>query len=170
LKLRKLNGWQWIGIILSVVWILGGGVRTYVNLVHLQTDWVGVVYHACEENAARLGNDHEQCDNEMLKNNDSAFDLVYQGWPWEFLLFVLVPLPLAWGAAYGLIGLVGWVRKGFNRQSTLGSDSAGEGQGTYPVEDIDPTDIGDIPTHAMHLNCQFLVIDQIPNEEEAVRW
>jgi hypothetical protein len=88
-----LNGWQRIGIVLSVVWAIVGGL--WGRKLMFQ-EWATCLetYH-----------DLDWCDT----NYQWALDAE---WPMAAIVG-LVPIPIAWLLAYALIGLVHWIRRGF---------------------------------------------------------
>jgi hypothetical protein len=94
-----LNGWQRIGIVLSVVWAIGTWWSLYVAPIVKS-------YSRCE----RL-NDFENCWH--LVDVQRASQLSYMGL--VIAVAALLPIPIAWLIVYGLIGLVRWIRVVFKR-------------------------------------------------------
>ena len=100
--LTQLNGWQRIGIVLSVIWILVGGFwgntigfhegdpALYAHRVCLEThpdDWPG-----CGRIFTR--------DFIEATKDQAAF-------------VAFVPIPIAWLIVYGFVGLFRWIGRGF---------------------------------------------------------
>jgi hypothetical protein len=46
--MMKLNGWKRIGIIASVVWILGAGVYTYDSRIDEASKFIASTHVACD--------------------------------------------------------------------------------------------------------------------------
>jgi hypothetical protein len=105
IKKRRLNGWQRLGIIASVLWFLIAAwkIDSYFvrNASMLSTD----KYNACLD-AQRPS---AVCDQERSKE----WQEVMQGQFEDTALVGGVPIPFAWLTVYGLIALVRWVRVGF---------------------------------------------------------
>jgi hypothetical protein len=105
----KINGWQRIGIIASVAWVLGAGFHTLDSEQNNATERVVTVIQSCES----VHDASRNCDAEGDKfiptwsNGD-----LQQEWAWAAIV-AFVPLPLAWGAVYLVLFLIRWVRRGF---------------------------------------------------------
>ena len=106
----RLNGWQRIGIVASVLWVISGGL--WGNSVGLsQGDYVAEAYKRCL--AAHLGqsDDSAACSAEFKKDWPEAIK-----YHWHYAAaFAFIPIPLAWLAVWGLVSLVRWVRAGFDQ-------------------------------------------------------
>jgi hypothetical protein len=127
-RLKRLNGWQRIAVVLSVVWALYGAYWGNDYGLH-QGDWVQFVYESCFDNAQKkaadehysqpaqeqYGKDIASCDRSRDRDWRSSIQYHFQ----YAAICAFVPIPLAWGLAYGLIALVRWIRKGF----TVSTDS-----------------------------------------------
>lgn len=94
----KLNAWQWIGIVLSIVWAIGGGL--WGNDLGLQQGEpvVGRLVRCYETHSIRwMG----WCYPEFER--DYAEAIKYH---WHYAVIVaLVPTLLAWLIVYGFVGL-----------------------------------------------------------------
>jgi uncharacterized membrane protein len=99
----RLNGWQRIGIVLSVVWALGAAayVWQYKADANARTE---KFYATCLQQ-------RDDCDakREALL---SAQGRVTR----EKLFWALAPVPLGWLIVYGVVWLVRWIRAGFKRE------------------------------------------------------
>jgi hypothetical protein len=96
----RLNGWQRIGIVLSVVWAIVGGLWGMKQAV--APAWRQ--FNACMS----LPNVDVKVSEE-IKNEDLA---AIQ--PWSTAAIVgLVPIPIVWLIAYALVAIVRWIRAGF---------------------------------------------------------
>lgn len=126
----KLTGWKRIGIIASVVWILGAGLYTYVTEMDKLSQFSGFSLNQCDElvrsDIDRCGKDGQidkQCEELAWKRwrkcNDEALDYIPKvAAPNARLvgaIVAFVPVPLGWGFAYLVLFLVRWVKRGFMR-------------------------------------------------------
>jgi hypothetical protein len=121
-RLNRLNGWQRIGVVLSVVWALCGAYWGEEFGLH-QGDWTGPVYGSCMDSAQKKTWDEhynrpnwEQYEKdiaacEQSRERDWKASVQYHRYYAE--ICALVPVPLGWGVVYGLIALVKWIRRGF---------------------------------------------------------
>ena len=114
---RRLNGWQRVGIVASVLWAIGSWTwitrenvalhndPTYdpailINQVCLQQP--NVALGACQR---RLAEDlTEEAPLKAAQKAEDARDAI---------ISALAPIPLVWLIAYALIGLVRWIRRRF---------------------------------------------------------
>jgi hypothetical protein len=102
----KLNGWQRVGIVLSIIWAIGGGL--WGNDLGLQQgDWVVSRLVRCYE--AHSVNLMQWCSSDFGRDYSEAikYHLHYA------VIVALVPIPLAWLVVYGFIGLWRRIRRGF---------------------------------------------------------
>jgi hypothetical protein len=127
----KLNGWKRIGIIASVIWILGAGAYTYDSEIDRASLSISEVYLACNGAAkerfpskapdfipdpstvpippgAQIG-DASDCKKEA----DDSLTLAINNARSDGVLVALVPVPLGWGITYLVLFLVRWVKRGF---------------------------------------------------------
>lgn len=107
----RLNGWQRIGVLTSIVWLLGGAY--WGNEIGLrQGDWAVLQLRSCYEGANANLN---ACDKEFSGAWSAA---ISDHWMYASFLGV-VPIPLGWLVIYGVIALVRWIRAGFKTQPNL---------------------------------------------------
>jgi hypothetical protein len=105
LKRLRLNGWQRVGIVASILWAFGGGLWGN-NIGIRQGDWAVEIEKDCMADGKT---DWRVCDDNFDKEWNSAISS-----HWDDAAFIgLVPIPFAWGIAYGVRGIVRWIRKGF---------------------------------------------------------
>jgi hypothetical protein len=115
--MKRLNGWQRIGIILSVIWIIGGGFLihgTVKDELQRDADWQwGVVakLSSPDQLAVKAGDYSKMSDSGRLMVKASIGSEVNT---WT-AVWIFVPLLLAWLLVYALVGLVQWVRAGFRQ-------------------------------------------------------
>lgn len=103
-----LNGWHRLGIVFSVIWLFVGGLWGNSLGIH-EGDWVANRYQFCLEHDAEPHMPNStQCQAAFEKDWPEA---IKYHW-WEALIVAVVPIPLAWLLAYGLIALIRWIRRG----------------------------------------------------------
>jgi hypothetical protein len=106
----RLTGWQRVGIVLSVVWAIGGAF--WGNQIGLsQGDWTVAAYRVCLDTRG----DDAACSTEFHR----AFTAAVSD-HWTVAIIVgLAPIPLGWLAVYTLVGVGRWVKRGFKKPSAL---------------------------------------------------
>ncbi len=114
--MMRLNGWKRIGIIASVVWILGAGTHTYNSEINSAIKGIDSLEVACEsplpgETADTLDDRVNKCD----KHSDDFLALAISNARFEAALVAFVPVPLGWGFTYLVLFLVRWIKRGFMR-------------------------------------------------------
>lgn len=97
----RLNGWHRIGIVASVVWMVVGAIWAQ----HLIFDHIYEMRRAC----VAAVTDYKFCDKTYEGEMTSAREMQ----PVFTAVVALAPTPIVWLVAYGLIGLVRWIRRGF---------------------------------------------------------
>jgi hypothetical protein len=71
--MMKLNGWKRIGIIASVVWILGAGIRTYISEINSASEFIVSTHVACDSYlAGKTGDAWTIGFNECNKQDNDA--------------------------------------------------------------------------------------------------
>jgi hypothetical protein len=112
----RLNGWQRIGLVLSIAWALAGGFWANKD----QLDYAGTLtssqLDACvSQNKSRYGEygPYEQVWTPCWNQYGANFERNAKGHWVVAALFAFVPLPIAWLLAYALVYLVRWIRAGF---------------------------------------------------------
>jgi hypothetical protein len=115
---RRLNGWQRTGIALSVVWAIGSWIWITSKNVELQNDPIYDPAVLMDQVCVQQPNaDVEACNRrlaedlteeaplkEALKAEDARHAIVS----------ALVPIPIGWLLACGIIACVRWIRRGFS--------------------------------------------------------
>ena len=101
----RLNGWQRLGVIASIVWAVIGGFLGDDIGIHAG-DWASRALLACLEMGAQSD---AVCDATFRHDFTAA---VANHWYYAAFLG-LGPIPVAWVIAYGLIGIWRWVVSGF---------------------------------------------------------
>jgi hypothetical protein len=116
--MERLNGWQRIGVVLSILWFFVGGFLGNQEAIREGADPAIAIYGMCMDAAHGRENNNpkydvaaalDECGREFIKN-DTAWTADH----WYVALFVgLVPIPLAWLLVWGLISLYRWMGAGF---------------------------------------------------------
>jgi hypothetical protein len=103
----RLNEWQRIGIVLSVVWFVAGYNCGRDEIFNKLVRIANLGHQACLSGTT----DPAVCYAEFVKDYPDERDALY----WENgLIMGLVPIPFAWLVVYAFIGLWRWIRRGFN--------------------------------------------------------
>ena len=94
----RLNGWQRIGVVASVIWVIVGPIYVMTRDENYAREQASLSMRACYEA------EHKDC----LKQFDAtytAFRKITPGWgSWAILAFV--PIVAAWLMALGLVALL----------------------------------------------------------------
>jgi hypothetical protein len=101
----RLNVWQRIGIVLSLVWAVGTAGNAWQSWGDRKDD-LDKAYFNC---LFKPGTTPSDCDTK-----DSVRQAAAEKYAGKLLLQWLAPIPIAWLVVYGLIWLVGWIRRGFH--------------------------------------------------------
>lgn len=112
----KLNGWKRIGIIASVVWILGAGLYTDDSELDKASDLIAKIHVRCDGNRPDCSKNQAACDAAFDRCNKEAADSLASAYESAWLaaaIVAFVPVPLGWGFVYLVLFLVRWVKRGF---------------------------------------------------------
>lgn len=110
--MRKLNMWQRLGIVLSLLWIVVGGMwqRNYDTLFAAEA--MEAQYQPCSEKASNLptGADaaNDRCMSEALK----TYNVFLEGSWMNAAFFAFGPVILGWLLAYVILWVSKWVLAG----------------------------------------------------------
>ncbi len=106
----RLNGWQRIGIVLSVIWAVAGGWWGKDNATYNKEEIVNTA-----ELCRRLGDLEPrlvECSMDPKETSTYRY-LLGTPRPWYGAAMVgLAPILFMWLAVYSLIGLWRWIRRG----------------------------------------------------------
>jgi hypothetical protein len=115
--MMKLSGWKRIGIIVSVVWVVGAGIYTYDSEINRSSDSIANTHVRCDSYLADYKDEgaREAAFQRCNKEADDSLALALTNARLEGALVALVPVPLGWGFTYLVLLLVRWVKRGFMR-------------------------------------------------------
>jgi hypothetical protein len=137
----KLTGWQRIGIVASGLWFVGAGLFTLKVASDHDEEVAQTLYAACSQVRDEADSDHRsdcqrkadlsdkqdvfaECmaqfhsEYEWLDQHctDEQFEHYKRSQSHELddaAFVAIVPIPFAWGLAYFILFLLGWIRRGF---------------------------------------------------------
>ena len=95
-----LNGWQRIGIVLSVIWAIVGGLWGFYAVDHTAAD-----YQTCLKSSTYW----EACRQAFAYNYAASSNTRW----YNAALLGLAPIPIGWLIGYALADIVSWIRAGF---------------------------------------------------------
>ncbi len=98
----RLNGWQSLGIVFSIIWALGAAIHQRNTDVERAESFTKFAYRVCADTKALAhDNDLASCEQEREKNL-----VVWLKGSWgNVALLALAPIPLGWLAAFILINV-----------------------------------------------------------------
>src|SRR5947209_2213524 len=96
----RLNGWQRLGIVLSIIWVLGAAIYQRNADVERAEDHAQFAYKVCLEGKS-LSHDNDLASCEQKREKDLVIWL--EGSWGNVALISLAPIPLGWLAAFLLI-------------------------------------------------------------------
>lgn len=112
--MRRLNMWQRLGVVASVVWIIGAGLWLRASDVGRAQRMMQSEYQPCSEVASQLTNGaieaNQKCMTEALK----TFEIMLQGSWGNAAIFAFGSTLLAWIAVYAIARTTRWVFAGRN--------------------------------------------------------
>ena len=101
----KLNRWQRIGIVISILWALGSAYYERSSEMDAGQHFLSWSYQVCTESKASTP---EECSIEMNKNFD-----IWMKPNWGNIGFIaLAPIPLGWLLVFIIIRVYRWVKAG----------------------------------------------------------
>ena len=127
--MARLSGWKRIGIIVSVLWILGAGIYIYNQMMDGQLRKDRLICNEWAE-AARIKPTPSTSTADLHAHNleyESRRDACYNmQFPYDLptarkvaleasAFFTFVSLALGWGFVYLILFLVNWVKRGFTQ-------------------------------------------------------
>ena len=107
---RRLSGWQRIGVVVSIIWLIGSLIYTVNTQYNNKFVLYSTIYDLCkmEKNA-----DYKRC-NEGFEANLKKY-LKADWTDLADLFFIsIVPIPVGWLVSWGVIRVYRWIRAGFS--------------------------------------------------------
>ena len=109
--MKRLNGWQRIGVVLSVFWVISVGVWLLKERA----------YHADRSYTRAFGSCYEypftetveDCLGKAREHRKVVFESTSNVMPADFAVFAFVPVALGWGLTWGGVKIARWVIAGF---------------------------------------------------------
>jgi hypothetical protein len=114
----RLNGWQRIGLVLSIIWFLVGGFwGNKIALDEAGTRTSSQLDHCVAQNKLRLGEygPYDQVWTPCWDEWSTNFMRNAEGHWWVALSVGLIPIPIGWVLVYALAYLGRWIRAGFKQ-------------------------------------------------------
>lgn len=103
--MNRLNRWQRLGIVLSVLWALGAAFVERDKQIESGNRHAQLMYKFCLDNPTK---NHEACSTEFRQNVVEGFEP-----SWGNVAFVaLAPILLAWILLWAVIKTFRWVMAG----------------------------------------------------------
>jgi hypothetical protein len=106
----KINGWKRIGIIASVVWMIGAGLYTHGALQKSDSKVAVAAALDCMSYIPNGITSLAECDKRREAYNAETYSGEWIG----AAVVAFVPVPFGWGFTYLILFLVGWVKRGFS--------------------------------------------------------
>lgn len=112
----RIGGWKRIGIVASVVWMIGGTIAGHLYEVSVLDERSMSSFRLCYESRTQ-GTNYDGaaalriCSQQSQERRVEAFNGI-----WVDDIFVaLVPVFLGWPAVFALRGMFRWVKRGFGK-------------------------------------------------------
>jgi formylglycine-generating enzyme required for sulfatase activity len=104
--------WKRVGIIASVVWILGAGVHTYNSEFDRAEEFITSAHVRCDADLlGRTGDAVDTGFKECNKIADDSLALAITNARFDAAVVAFVPIPLGWGFIYLVLFLVRWISR-----------------------------------------------------------
>lgn len=115
----RLNGWQRIGVVVSIAWFFVGGLWSSGLIVEQDGAGAAATYARC----IKVNADWEPC--RQVFDRDWPVAMKYH-WV-ETAAFAVIPILVSWLLIYGLIALWRWIARGFRPAKAKGTDGVANG-------------------------------------------
>ncbi|WP_443749691.1 hypothetical protein [Asticcacaulis solisilvae] len=109
--MKKLNGWQRIGVIASVIWIVAAGVGERIREQKYFEDLEYASVSVCEQ---KWQYEPMPSPDPCIEDGVNTYfnNLKAAGWSGP-LIAAFLPVAVGWGLTYLILALARWVRRGF---------------------------------------------------------
>jgi hypothetical protein len=109
--MKILNGWQRIGVVMSFIWMIIGGLWAYRDTNITAYNSREVVYSFCKSDTPNPTFEYlVRC----RKESDEIYEKVIKNRTENVIIVAFLPLPFLWVFVYLIILMLKWVRNGFN--------------------------------------------------------
>lgn len=102
--MKRLNFWHRLGIVASVLWMLGAGLYSLESTTDQAMKFAQASNNLCHE----INNPNVNCSDEFITDLHSYDDMI---WP-QAAIVALLPIPLVWLLAYIAVWTSRWVLAG----------------------------------------------------------
>ena len=107
----RLNGWQRIGIWLSVLWAISASQWFMLNVPSVNDPGISSVYL---QSISQPRADHAACQDRAEGFSKEAHSEFLAAWSW----IVLAPIIVIWALVYIVVWAVRWIGRGFQPSSS----------------------------------------------------
>jgi hypothetical protein len=118
--MSRLGGWQRIGVVVSVAWLLVGGFfgnkLAIDNAGSLTSLWFDGCVAANKRQFGEYG-PYEKVWTPCWSEYNPQFMKNAEGHWWVALAFAVIPLPIAWLLGWLVIATTRWIGRGFEATS-----------------------------------------------------
>lgn len=102
--MHRLNRWQRLGIVASILWVMGAGFYSLENSAEQAVAFAQAVSNSCHETNDPNVDCAAEFDDAFHSNDSNT-------WPLAAMVAFL-PIPFAWLFAYVAIWTTRWIRAG----------------------------------------------------------
>lgn len=105
----SLNGWQRVGVVLSVLWFFAAGFSARIHDVDKAYDFAHNSSNICYEIQRNNTGNSDDCS----KRFSDDYKLMLEGSWGSSLAIATIPVPIFWGIVILIIRVYRWIKKGF---------------------------------------------------------
>ena len=108
-----MNKSKRIGIILSVIWVLGAGIHTYTSEMDASSRIITDIHVRCDSYlAGKSGAAWDDGFNRCNQKDDESLMLALRDARLDATIVAFGGVPLGWGFIYLILFLIRWVKRG----------------------------------------------------------
>jgi len=111
--MKRLNGWQRIGVIASIVWAFGAFIHVNSWYADESTKYAISMVKSCEAAAPEY---REPGIKDCWSSYQANVALDREGFWADAAIVSLIPIPVGWLTVYLILGLLRWIKAGFARK------------------------------------------------------